>query len=378
MKEIKAASGLKYEAVVEYLTNAIRHGVYSDGGHIPSERTLSETLGVSITTIRLGLDKLCNSGLIRKRQGSRGIVCASALQPRPTRALNLGWIAQSGYDQMNPVLGESYLRVMRRLDEMNCHLTYLPCRSVRDEADLLKMFPSFDGFFLAGIRTFQISTELAHQLILMKTVVEIDDVGLSPAVCMIGTDDYLAGRMMSDYLKKEHRRKVAVFISDSSTWYPAFATRNRGIIDGLKANQTPFELVRCSESALHTTEFNESLAKLLSDNPLLDTVWFASDANAIQIRRKMENLGLKRILPLRSCGVDGLPLLDIPLQPLAYSFMGALPTKQTPKKDPKHASILHPFSAIAEKAIATMLKLIDGKEPVEPVQKIPPTLIPWA
>jgi len=57
------------DAVVERLRKEILAGTFRAGAHLPPERQLAETLGVSRLTLRAGLARLEAEGLVRARQG---------------------------------------------------------------------------------------------------------------------------------------------------------------------------------------------------------------------------------------------------------------------------------------------------------------------
>lgn len=67
----KGALYLRLEAA---LTEAIESGLIADGGAMPSERVLTEGLGISRVTVRAALERLAQHGVLLRRQGARTIV----------------------------------------------------------------------------------------------------------------------------------------------------------------------------------------------------------------------------------------------------------------------------------------------------------------
>lgn len=68
-----------YREVIDRLVKLIENGVYSAGDRLPSERELSELLGVSRTTLRQGIKVLESMGRVETRVGSGTYVCTEQL-----------------------------------------------------------------------------------------------------------------------------------------------------------------------------------------------------------------------------------------------------------------------------------------------------------
>jgi DNA-binding FadR family transcriptional regulator len=63
------------EQVASTIADAIIDGVYKPGSRLPPERDLVDLLGVNRTSLRQGLARLEQMGLIETRQGSGNVVC---------------------------------------------------------------------------------------------------------------------------------------------------------------------------------------------------------------------------------------------------------------------------------------------------------------
>ncbi|GAB4368056.1 MAG: FadR/GntR family transcriptional regulator [Spirochaetales bacterium] len=68
------------EAVVEYIKEKIREGIYKPGDPLPSERVLIQELEISRLSLREGLARLRALGIIRVKQG-KGAVVSDRLSP---------------------------------------------------------------------------------------------------------------------------------------------------------------------------------------------------------------------------------------------------------------------------------------------------------
>ncbi len=66
------------EQVASAIADAIIDGVYLPGSRLPPERDLVDLLGVNRTSLRQGLARLEQMGLIETRQGSGNVVCDPA------------------------------------------------------------------------------------------------------------------------------------------------------------------------------------------------------------------------------------------------------------------------------------------------------------
>ena len=74
-----------YEQVIEQIQKNIMDGTFKKGDQLPSERELSEKMGVSRTSIREALRVLETMGVIESKQGEGNFICSniekSLLQP---------------------------------------------------------------------------------------------------------------------------------------------------------------------------------------------------------------------------------------------------------------------------------------------------------
>ena len=347
---------MKYDKVVQHIIHGIRIGIYPDQSKIPSEKEIAEKLGVSLTSVRKGLQILCEKNIVTKQQGMRSIVNASALQTG-NRTMHFAWLGRDTQISSTPVLFEIYSRVVNLFMQSNCHITFLPFQSARDEAMLLRMFDSFDGFLLASIQPHLLSPELQEKFQLLNSVIEIDDIGISPARWGICTDNYLAGLQISEYIAEQKRKQPVIFLSDFADVYPGFANRNRGLIDGLSSHQIPFVLVPGGDRSLRSPGFADQIAELLKKYPDIDTIWHPEDAVSREIRKVFETVSPQKAGYYRSCGVDGLP--------------------ETVASDPLHASASHDLDELARVCVETMLNFFAGQNPAAAQNHIRTKLSPW-
>ena len=70
-----------YLQLARKLGEAVRSGRYQAHEALPSERSLSESLGVSRVTARKAIDQLVDQGLIVRKRGSGNYIAPHLEQP---------------------------------------------------------------------------------------------------------------------------------------------------------------------------------------------------------------------------------------------------------------------------------------------------------
>ncbi|AVM43637.1 GntR family transcriptional regulator [Victivallis lenta] len=346
----------KYEELARRITGDIQNGIYPDGTPLPSEAELAAQAGVSRVTVRQALVQLSRLGIIVKQQGRRSVVNVAAV-PERTRTLRFAWISRDPFAGATPVYLEIFNTLQRMMMRINANLVFMPMIDPREEDWVLSVLDSFDGILLAGVRSATIIPALDRRLRAMPNVIEIDDIGDSPAACTICTDNYLAGCMAADYLIDRNRNVIAC-VSGNCTVYRGFHDRTRGMIDRFAERKKPLVLFNSEDENIATEAYGAALLKLLEEQPQLDTVWHVVDFTAIQVRRRLEEVAPREPGFYRSAGVDGMASV---------------------LKDEKfHVSLRHPVEEIADRVFRTMLDFTAGKFPAQPVQLIEPLLLPWS
>ena len=84
-----------YEQVHNALREQIRSGVYRGGSRLPSERSLSETFGVSRLTLRRALQDLAEAGVLDRTGGRGWYVAAEPMSEAPNQLLGFSAMARS-------------------------------------------------------------------------------------------------------------------------------------------------------------------------------------------------------------------------------------------------------------------------------------------
>jgi len=345
----------KYQQLLELIVDNIRRGIYPDGSMLPSEATLAETAQVSRVTVREAMKILLERNIIVKQQGRRSIVNAAALSGT-VKPLRFAWISRDPQDLIMPVYWEIYTALQKCAISINANLIFIQMLNPADEEWLLSVIDSFDGFFLAGVRSSTMLQPLARRLQELPNVIELDDISDSPAGWTVCTDNYLAGKLAAEYLAGCGRTNVVAFIGDLNNLYMGFYDRMRGVVDGFAAQKLPlvYQYYKCSDSV---QQLADPCRKLLEQNPQIDTIWAITDDDALKIRSTLEEVSGRQPGYFYSIGIDGNE------KKLSDQFY--------------HASLKHPTVDIAQTAFQTMLNLLSGNVPKKAKQLLRPELLPW-
>lgn len=101
---------MEYEKAIEYIDQMIRDGELVTGSRLPTERTISEHLGIGRNSTREALSILHGMGMIRRVQGSGNYVTGDAhraIRQICTMMLALGTITKKDVCEFRRVLEKS-------------------------------------------------------------------------------------------------------------------------------------------------------------------------------------------------------------------------------------------------------------------------------
>ncbi|MDD3153894.1 MAG: GntR family transcriptional regulator [Victivallaceae bacterium] len=350
----KTSDDPKYRQVMAHIESLIRRGVLADGALLPSENTLAGALSVSRVTVREALERLQAKGVVSKGQGKRSTINASALRGTG-RPLKFGWIGRSPIRELSVYFG-IYSQLQKRISALNGALIFLPMLNVADEKLVIAMLESFDGIFLAGVRSSGITPELAELLARTPHSVEIDDIGNTPAAVTVCTDNYDAGKRTAEYIR-QHRpaARVVALLSDRAGSYHGYMNRIRGFLDGFAGAELAPSIWNCSDDLVDRRDITGEAMRMLELCSTADTVWHPSDGGAWHFRTALEQLRPK--VDWRSAGIDGM--------------------EERYRNDPRHLTVRHPVEEIAQVACTTMLDLLENDGPETKCKAIAGTLLPW-
>jgi len=346
---------VKYEQVIDNIIRNIQNGIFQDGLSLPSERIIAQNMNVSLVTVRQALAQLCDRGVIIKQQGRRSIVNASALHGRK-RELRYGWITRDPFIGITPIYLEIFTRLQRSMMAVNAQLLFLPMINQQEKDWISSILNSLDGLFLAGIEASLITHDFNKRLRSIPNVIEIDEIGDSPAAYNICTDNYAAGRMAAEYLIENNRNVLACF-DKHSLHYQAFRERAQGLFDYYAENKMSLPHYNCLAKDIGTENGNAEILAILKENPHIDTVWHPMDLHAINIRHNLEEIAPRGLGYYYSIGTDGVVSII--------------------KNEKFHATLAQPVEKIAQHAFQTMIDFASGQRSEMYRDMIPPELLPW-
>jgi len=121
-----AGLGRKSDRAAEQILSAVKTGRYREGEKLPSERELSEIMGVGRNSVREALCALSIAGVVRTRVGDGTYVAASA---RRTVSNGIGALQQSGIDVLDIWRAKEEIEVLLLKDAIQ--------KATRDEVEML-------------------------------------------------------------------------------------------------------------------------------------------------------------------------------------------------------------------------------------------------
>lgn len=194
-------NGYKYRQVYDRILFCLRRGEYKLGDRLPSERQLSEQLGVNIATVRRGYKDLTLAGVVEKKIGS-GAYLRCPLDARPQER-PLTFICSS---ELNLVV-VSFMNMLGKIMEE----TGRRYRFLFDNApDLSEHLSQNIEFAMPTISislsdtVMQAMKKAPHLFVVMAT--RTNDQGIPCVLC----DDIKGMRMLVEHLQQQGHRKIAL------------------------------------------------------------------------------------------------------------------------------------------------------------------------
>lgn len=306
----------------ELLLDGIRRGEWPVGSQLPSIRDLIDTHAVSLPVVRMALDALVETGVIRTEQG-RGsfVLCVpnggamtlvlfmlcnrSRLDPFFSRVLSGAERAASAagcaliFRQIEVDDGDGVARVLARIA-----VDGVVCTGDIDDRSYRAMMDSGVPFVLAG--------GLWRQ---------------QPApqdVRIIGNDNFQGGRLATDYLLAAGHRHIALITGpiDGRHW----KQRRLGYEAALRAAGVALDPDLIVESPIDNADAAEPvLGRLLASGPPCTALFAGNDRYALGAYRVLRGLGRRPGIDFSIVGYDDLDFaetLDPPLSSIQPDIEG--------------------------------------------------------
>jgi DNA-binding GntR family transcriptional regulator len=115
-KSLGGSGGLLYEQVVDYVEKLVSERGMAPGDLLPTYSELAEAVGVSLITVRRGLDELERAGRVRRHQGLGTFLARPRILTEPARAGSLlGTLSEGEESRPAEILDTRVLGIRRGL-----------------------------------------------------------------------------------------------------------------------------------------------------------------------------------------------------------------------------------------------------------------------
>jgi len=122
---------LKYMAVRELLTEAIRTGEFTSDQRLPGERALAERYGVSVLTARRAVSELADSGLVERRRRDGTYVTEDG--SRNLRTVTLSFVSLGTAGIIHPVASGLFEIAARRAEQRNWQAEFIALHGTTED-----------------------------------------------------------------------------------------------------------------------------------------------------------------------------------------------------------------------------------------------------
>lgn len=226
IQEFKAQS--KTEQVSEYIKSLIDNDILKPGDQLIAEDKLAKKLGISLVTIRRGLDLLVQENLIHRVQGKGTFAGPQKL----TKTLNINLVYPNHPDSnpTNPFFGPILNGINEYLEGKSIRLGLSPIPVASSFAEILKD-SQWRSFLKEGaiFMNYRVTEEDSQQI--KKHGIPLVHIGSSPSdtgLFSVDVDHEMGGYESTKHLL-EHGRKRVLFLCNPSRHY-----YTHGVLKGYK------------------------------------------------------------------------------------------------------------------------------------------------
>ena len=218
IQEFRAQS--KTEQVSEYVKTLMESDVLKPGNQLIAEDKLAKQLGISLVTVRRGLDLLVQDNLIHRIQGKGTF----AGPQKMTKTLNIN-LVYPNYPDANPgdpFFGQIINGINQYLAGKSIRLGLSPIPQTSSFADVLKD-SQWRSFFQEGAIFINYKISKADVIQIKKHAIPLVNIGTSPSdtgLFSVDVDHNDGGYQATSHLIK-HGRKRILFLSNPQRHYYA-------------------------------------------------------------------------------------------------------------------------------------------------------------
>ena len=279
---------MSYQVVVHDLRVAIAAGALRPGMSILPERELAEKYGLSMGTVRKGIQELVDAGMLQKIHGKGTFVTARNTAGERPRHYKVGFLV--------PTLTVSYFAEMVEAAEATANangwaLALIiggPTDKMGDKLSSIPELKELDGLICTQGMARKIYLQL-RQLAPRAQFFFIDSRVIGEDVATATCDDFYGGLIATEHLIEQGCRNIIHLFSPGA----GVNTTLRG--DGYRAAMLQHGLEpRLIESGIHFVNAMEAVSRLLEEKqPLPDGVFCPTDMAAMGVISALARHGVK-------------------------------------------------------------------------------------
>lgn len=331
----------------ELLADGIRHGEWPVGSQLPSIRDLIDTHGVSLPVIRMALDALAETGIIRTEHGRGSFV----LRIPDNGTMRLLLFLLCNRSRLDPYFSRVLSGAERAASAAGCALVFRQIEpdDVGGAARQLAAL-AVDGVVCTG----EIDDDSYRVLV---------DSGLpfalaggllrqQPApseVRIIGNDNFQGGRLATDHLLAAGHRRIGLITGPIAGRH--WKLRRLGYEAALREAGVPFDPELTAESPSDSADAAEPVvARLLSEHPDITALFAGNDRYALGAYRALRHLGRRLPSDLSIVGYDDLDFAET--------------------LDPPLSTIQPDIEGIGEGAVGLLLEGLAGQPPRQLLRRV--------
>lgn len=278
---------MSYQVVIDDLRAAITKGVLRPGMSILPERELAEKYGLSMGTVRKGIQELVDAGMLEKVHGKGTFVTDNEAQ-EIRRHLKIGFLV--------PSLTVSYFAEMVQEAEAMAHsmgwsLALMiggPTDKMVEKLSAVPELKELDGIICSQGMPRKVYLQL-RQLAAQAQFFFIDSRVVDEEVATATCDDFYGGLIATEHLIEQGCRNIIHLFSPGA----GVNIILRG--DGYRAAMLQHGLApRMIESGIHFVHAMEAVSRLLEEKqPLPDGVFCPTDMAAMGVISALARHGVK-------------------------------------------------------------------------------------
>ena len=306
----------------ELLADGIRRGEWPVGSQLPSIRDLIDTHDVSLPVVRMALDALVETGIIRTEHG-RGSFVVRVPEGGTMRLLLFLLCNRS---RLDPFFSRVLSGAERAASAAGCSLVFRQIEpddlggAARQLAAL-----AVDGVVCTGDideDSYRALVDSGFPFVLAGGLLRQQPA--PPEVRIIGSDNFQGARLATDHLLAAGHRRIGLVTGPIVARH--WKLRRLGYEAALREANVPFDSALTAESPSDSADAAEPvIARLLSEHPDITALFAGNDRYALGAYRALRHLGRRLPRDLSIVGYDDLDFaetLDPPLSTIQPDIEG--------------------------------------------------------